>query len=175
MATRRLIAVEDANGNLTRMSQVVEGCEKHSEHEWAKIGSEITDAILNRPNPHGDLLSGEDLLCLISAHLIKRGVLPSFDFKSVFGKKQRFTSYAERRLYRTMNEPRGFRMVINIDNHSRYCPDVSDEHCYFDNSDDADYYDDELGYFGIVVKETEPPCPYNEKGEYVPRSKRKRR
>ena len=37
----------------------------------------------------------------------------------------------------------------------------------------CNYEDNELRCFGIIVKRVPPPCPYNEKGEYVPRNKRR--
>ena len=65
---------------------------------------------------------------------------------------------------------------INREDRSpRHHPAVPDEYPFFGNEDDADYSDDELEYFGITLpkKRSGSPCPYNEQGEYVPRSQRR--
>lgn len=64
-------------------------------------------------------------------------------------------------------------MIIKIREPDEYevrrrCPEDAD----FDFVNEV--VENELERFGIIVSKTgSPPCPYNRKGEYVPRSKRR--
>lgn len=70
-------------------------------------------------------------------------------------------------------------MVIEIhlpdeNDKNRHRDSAAEDYYYYFHSDIDDEADDELGYFGIVIKKPNPPpCPYNKNGLYIPRNQRR--